>query len=72
MSPVRIPLFKVIEAIKVAAARQRTKRATQAALDMVPMGNVKLRDAIREVACAADWQGCSRSIFVSKAIGGAA
>ena len=69
MSACRIPLFKVIEALKVATARVRTKQAINAVLAKVPMSDWQLRDAIRDLANEADWQGFSRGIFSSKAIG---
>jgi hypothetical protein len=72
MSTSRIPLFKVIEALKVAAARQRTRRAVDAVLVKIPMSDWQLRDAVRDIAYEADWAGFSRCMFSSRAIGGAA
>lgn len=65
----RIPLFKVVGALKVATARVRTKQAINAVLARVPVSDWQLRDAIWDIAHEADWQGFSRGIFSSKAIG---
>jgi hypothetical protein len=69
MSTSRIPLFKVIEALMVAVARQRTQHAVNVVLAKIPMSDWQLRDEVRDIAYEADWAGFSRGIFSSRAIG---
>jgi len=65
----RIPLFKLREALRHAAARQRSAAALREALRLAG-GNMDMVAAITRLHEAAEWGGKTTMIFDARVIGG--